>query len=134
MLFVDTGLLADQVGAGEAVFAPDADGVVAGSLFKTLVLSEILKQVSWSAESLEVGHYRDRDRHEIDLVVADRRSGAVAAIEAKLTATPTARHARHLARARDQLGARFTVGLVVHAGDRVLPLGDRLWAVPWSCL
>lgn len=134
LVLADTGLLADQVGAGEATFAADADGVQAGALFETLVITEILKQVGWSAESLEVGHYRDRDGREVDLVVMDRRSGALGGVEVKLTATPSARHARHLAWLRDQLGDRFTVGLLVYAGDRVLPLGDRLWAVPWSCL
>jgi predicted AAA+ superfamily ATPase len=98
------------------------------------VAGEVLKQASWSAESLEVGHYRDRDGREIDLIVSERRSGRVAAVEAKPTATPSARHAKHLAWLRDQLGERFTVGLVVHAGEVVLPLGDRLWAVPWSYL
>jgi len=134
VVLADPGLLADQVGAGEAAFAPDADGVVAGALFETLVLTEILKQASWSTESLELGHYRDRDGREIDLVVSDRRTGTVAGIEVKLTATPLARHARHLAWLRDQLGGRFSVGLVLHAGANVLPLGERLWALPWSCL
>ncbi|MGQ0467881.1 MAG: ATP-binding protein [Sporichthyaceae bacterium] len=134
ILLADTGLMADQIGAGEAVFSSNQDGVVAGALFETLVATEILKQASWSPESLEVGHYRDRDRREIDVVVTDRRSGAIAAVEVKMTATPNVRHARNMAWLRDGLGPRFTVGLVVHAGDAVLPLGDRLWAVPWSCL
>lgn len=134
IVLVDTGLLTDQIGAGEAAFAADTDGVVAGALFETYVLTEILKQAGWSAESLEIGHYRDRDRREVDLVVSDRRTGAVAGVEVKLTATPTARHARHLGWLRDRLGSRFRVGLVLHAGATVLPLGDRLWAVPYSAL
>jgi hypothetical protein len=35
---------------------------------------------------------------------------------------------------RDKLGDRFKAGLVVHAGSQVLPLGDRIWAVPVSAL
>ncbi len=60
--------------------------------------------------------------------MSDRRSGRFAGIEVKLTATPTERHARTLAR------ERFTVGLVVHTGRHPLPLGDRVWAVPVSTL
>ncbi|MGH3852830.1 MAG: ATP-binding protein [Pseudonocardiaceae bacterium] len=131
---VDTGLAADLVGAGEATFAPSADGVLAGALFETLVVTEVLKQASWSQRSVEVSHFRDRDGAEIDLVVEDRRSAAVAGIEVKLTSTPLARHARHLARMRERLGARFSVGLVVHAGRVTLPLGAGIWAVPISAL
>lgn len=107
---LDTGLAAYLLGAGEATFAASADGVLAGALFETLVVTEVLKQASWSERSVEVTHFRDRDGAEIDLVVEDRRSGAVAGIEVKLTSTPLKRHARHLARMRERLGARFTVG------------------------
>lgn len=108
--------------------------MLAGNLFENYVLTEVLKQASWSTESIEIGHYRDRDGGEVDLVVSDRRSGMVSGLEVKLTATPTARHARHLARMRDRMGVRFGVGLVLHAGNTVLPLGERLWAVPYSAL
>lgn len=134
IVLLDSGLAGDLLGAGASTFAPDSDGVLAGNLFETYVLGEVLKQASWSTESIEIGHYRDRDGGEVDLVIADRRSGAVSGLEVKLTATPTARHARHLARMRDRLGARFGVGLVLHAGSTVLPLGERLWALPYSVL
>jgi hypothetical protein len=39
-----------------------------------------------------------------------------------------------MAALRDQLGTRWSVGLVIHAGTQTLPLGDRLWAVPVSAL
>jgi hypothetical protein len=55
-------------------------------------------------------------------------------VEVTLSAAPTARDARHLARMRDRTDDRFGVGLVLHAGGDVLPLGDRLWAVPFSVL
>jgi hypothetical protein len=39
---------------------------------------------------------------------------------------------RWLAYLRDRLGERFVHGLVVHIGDRPLPSGDRLTALPIS--
>jgi predicted AAA+ superfamily ATPase len=130
----DTGLAADVIGVGEAEFGPNADGRAAGALFETFVITEVAKQTGWSERSLTLAHYRDRNGAEIDLIVEDRRTGQVAALEIKLTATPTERHARHLATLRDGLGDRFTVGLVVHAGRQILPLGPRLWAVPTPTL
>jgi len=43
-------------------------------------------------------------------------------------------HARHLAKLRDVLGARFITGLVVHAGSQILPLGERILALPVSAI
>ncbi len=68
------------------------------------------------------------------MIVEDRRTGSVAGVEVKLGASPTTRDAHHLGLLRDGIGARFTVGLVVHTGRHSLPLGERLWAVPVSAL
>jgi predicted AAA+ superfamily ATPase len=134
VLLVDTGLAANLVGAGTGDFGPNADGRVAGALFESLVTAEIYKQATWSRTMVDLSHFRDRNGPEVDLVLEERRSSKIAGIEVKLTSTPTARHARHLALLRDRLGKRFIVGLVIHAGPQRLPLGDRLWALPVSAL
>lgn len=131
---VDTGLAADLCGLGEKTFAPTADGIAAGALFETFVTTEIFKQITWNERSIDLSYFRDRQGAEIDLILEDRRSGEIAGVEIKLTSTPTARHARHLVMLRDKLGDRFTTGLVVHAGQHTLPLGERIWAVPVSAL
>jgi len=130
----DTGLAADLCAVRPADFAATADGRSAGGLFETFVATELLKQAGWSERTVDLFHYRDRAGPEVDVVVEDRHSGRVAGVEIKLTATPLARHARHLALLRDRLGQRFTMGVVVHAGAQTLPLGPRLWAVPVSAL
>lgn len=105
-----------------------------GALFETTVLTEIAKQATWSEHLVDLSHFRDRNGPEVDLVVEDRRTGAVAGVEVTLGGSPTARDARHLALLRDALPGRFTVGVVVHTGPHSLPLGERLWAVPVSAL
>jgi hypothetical protein len=134
VVLVDTGLAADLCGAGQGDFGPAADGVAAGALFDTFVTNEVLKQATWSERSVDLSYFRDRDGAEVDLIVEDRRLGDVAGIEIKLTATPSIRHARHLAMVRDRLGERFRTGLVIHAGTQILPMGERIWAVPVSAL
>lgn len=134
VVVLDTGLAADLIGASESDFGPHADGRIAGALFETWVVTEICKQTGWSDRAVDLHHFRDRRGAEIDLVVTDRRSGAIAGVEIKLTATPTERHTRTLAAFRDHYGDRFTVGLLVHAGEHSLPMGERLWAVPVSAL
>ncbi len=134
IMLLDSGLAADICGADEADFGPNADGRIAGALLETFVVTEVCKQAGWSEHSVDLHHFRDRHGAELDLIVSDRRSGRFAGVEIKLTATPVVRHARTLASFRDSYGDRFTVGLVLHAGRHVLPLGDRLWAVPVSAL
>lgn len=134
IVVTDSGLAADLCGAGESDFGAGADGRVAGALFETFVITEICKQTGWSETAVDLHHFRDRQGAEIDLIVSDRRSGRFAAIEIKLTSTPSDRHARTLARFRDSYGDRFAVGLVVHAGRHSLPLGTRIWAVPVNTL
>lgn len=134
ILVVDTGLAADLGGFGEQTFAPTADGTAAGALFETFVITEVLKQATWSERSVDLSYFRDRDGAEVDLIAEDRRTGELAGLEIKLTSTPTARHAKHLMMLRDKLKNRFVTGLVVHAGSQTLPLGDRIWAVPVSAL
>lgn len=133
-VLVDTGLAAVLCGVGKRDFSPDSGGLIAGALFETFVINEILKQAEWARRGVDLWHFQDRNGAEIDLFVEDRHSGEVAGVEIKLTSTPTARHARRLAVARDRLGPRFRTGLVVHAGSQTLPLGDRMWAVPVSAV
>jgi uncharacterized protein len=43
-------------------------------------------------------------------------------------------HARHLAALRDRIGVKFAIGLVLHTGQTIEALGDRILAVPISVL
>ncbi|MBA2281032.1 MAG: DUF4143 domain-containing protein [Actinomycetota bacterium] len=128
----DVGLAAALTGAAPAAFSQPGEGL--GRLFETFVIGELHKQVAWADRSVAVLHFRDRNGVEVDAVLEDRRSGEVAGVEAKSTSSPRPNDARHLATLRDRLGDRFRVGVVVHLGDQVLPLGDRLWAVPLSAM
>jgi len=129
---IDTGLAADLCGYDRPHLAPTSAGTAAGSLLETFVIAELAKQATWGERDLELLHFRDRHGAEIDVIVEERRSGRVAAIEVKATETPMLRDARHIHRLRERLGSRFALGLVLHAGTQVLPLGDRVWAVPVS--
>lgn len=77
-------------------------------------------------------HFRDRGGAEVD-VILEAADGRVVAIEIKSTSTPRTEDFRWLAFLRDRLdraGGEFLVGVVLHTGDRRLPFGDRLVALP----
>jgi hypothetical protein len=52
-------------------------------------------------------------------------------IEVKASATVGGADFRRLKKLQNLTSDRFVSGIVLHDGDRVLPFGERLWAVPW---
>lgn len=131
---VDSGLASHLNGVGERELSALSTNRLLGPMVEQFVVAEVAKQASWSPTGRQVQHYRDREGREADLVVEDRRTGRIAAIEVKASSSPDARGARHLGYLRDRLGDRFAIGVLLHLGNQSLPLGDRLWARPISSL
>jgi uncharacterized protein len=104
-----------------------------GPIVEGFVFAEIIRQSGWSARRHRLMHYRERDTVEVDLVVEDDR-GRVVGIEVKSAIDVAPRDFRHLTTLRDRVGDRFSAGVLLHCGQEVLPLGDRLWAMPISTL
>ena len=90
--FNDVGLVCYLVGWDNKAVAQN--GAMAGALFETFVVSEIVK--SWINKGLDVRNiffYRDSNKKEIDLLI--KRNATIFPIEIKMTATPTVSMARH---------------------------------------
>jgi predicted AAA+ superfamily ATPase len=126
----DTGLLAALIGADAQ--RVQADGGLAGALFETFVATELERQAAWSPVPLTFWHYRERER-EVDVIV-ERPSGEIAGIEVKASASVRPGDFAGLIHLRDRLGPRFQAGIVLYTGERTLPFGPGLWAVPLEAL
>jgi predicted AAA+ superfamily ATPase len=133
LLLTDTGLAAALVGVDAARYSAPDQGALAGGLFETFVVMELIKQAGWSTAPVEAFFYRDTEKREVDLVI-ESASGDVAAVEAKSTSAVTASDTRGLRLLRDKLGPRFKSGIVVYSGEHTLPIDDRIWALPISGL
>jgi len=107
------------------------DSSVAGTLLKSFVAMELLRQADWSQEPVQLFHYRDKQQREVDILL-ERHSGEVIGIEVKAGATPSSGDFAGLRYLRGKLGPRFKAGAVLHTGADALPFGDRLAAVPVS--
>jgi predicted AAA+ superfamily ATPase len=130
LYIADSGLLAGLIGADSKRVRED-DGLI-GSLFETFVATELERQASWFPEALSFWHYRDRDR-EVDVVI-ERPSGEILGIEVKAGATVRASDFRGLVHMRERLGARLVAGAVLYAGERTIPFGEDMWALPLCAL
>jgi hypothetical protein len=110
------------------------DGNVLGRLLDTSVVAQIRPETVVAECEPRLHHLRtESGRHEVD-VVAELGGRRVIGIEVKAGATATASDARHLQWLRDELGARFVAGVVLHTGPRLYQLSDRIVAAPISVL
>lgn len=129
--FVDSGVAANILGQRLTALSGDIrqlDGLLEG-----FVAMELLRQLSWSEERVQLSHYRTRDKVEVDIVL-ENRQGQVIGIEVKAAssvATSDFSGLRHLQR---QLGERFLVGLVLYTGKTTVPFGPHLRAMPISAI
>ena len=133
LLLTDTGMAAALIGVDASRYSAPDQGAIAGMLFETFVLMELVKQATWSTTPVELFFYRDTDKREVDLVI-ESASGDIVGIETKSAATVNVSDTRGLRLLRDKLGPRFQRGIIVYSGEHTLPMGDRIWALPISGL
>lgn len=127
----DTGLTAAALRVG----APDLlrDGTLLGRFLDAFVAAQFRAEVAASDAQPRLHHLRDRDGHEIDLLLDYGRTGLVA-VEVKATSAPTRSDAAHLIWLKERIGPALRAGLVLHTGRRVHRLHNDIAAVPIAAL
>ncbi|NQT86678.1 DUF4143 domain-containing protein [bacterium] len=124
--FADTGTLCYLLGLrepGQAAASP-----MAGWLFESFVLSEIVRSLRHQGEDSQVYFWRTAVGQEVDFLV--EHAGRLVPIEVKLSATPRPAMAAGIRTFSDALGEQVAPGYVVHAGDIRLPLDGGVTALP----
>ena len=104
-----------------------------GRLLETFVATELIRVLGWSSTSAQIFHWRENDRHEVDLVI-ERRDGSLIGVEVKATRSATEAHTSGLRRFRDRYQNKFVRGYVLHSGDTTTRFDDTIWALPFSAL
>jgi predicted AAA+ superfamily ATPase len=124
--FLDSGLLA----ALRRVTREDIENERSklGPLLEGFVFSELSKLAGQSEEPMSISHFRDRDAVEVDFVL--ERAGRVVGLEVKSAASVKPEDFRGLKRLQDASGGAFVCGVLLHDGDRLQQVGDRLFAMP----
>lgn len=115
--------------------APDPGGTRdgrRGALLESFVVNEVATQLEWAGGADGLYHWRDRRRHEVDLVV--EIDGRFVAIEVKRAREVSRGATTGIDAFRERYPERFHRGLVMYAGRHVLPLAADTWAVPLSAL
>jgi len=125
---VDPALAGAVVGAQTDTVLRDSD--LLGRLIDTFVVAQLRAELPLSDHQPRIYHLRqDGGRKEVDILI-ELSGHRVVAIEIKASSNPGRSSARHLTWLRDELGDRFVHGLVLHTGQYIQQLDDRISAAP----
>jgi predicted AAA+ superfamily ATPase len=128
--FTDTGTLSHLAGLRDPQHA--ASGPMGGQIFETAVLSEIVKTFRNRGEEPKVYFWRIASGIEVDIVID--LGIQLIPIEVKLSATPRPEMADGIISFRKDFGDKAHGGYVIHPGDVLLPLSEKVTALPFSAL
>lgn len=127
LLVTDSGLYAN-------LLQLDLKSDRVGLLWESFVGAELLRLISFEgAQRFTLMHFRSQKQHEVDFVLEDAQS-TVVGIEVKMSSSVSARDFSGLRALQSVAGAAFHRGIVFYAGDRTLPFGPGMWAVPVTAL
>jgi predicted AAA+ superfamily ATPase len=125
----DCGLMAHLAGMTAATLK--AASGLPGILVETFVLCELLKHLAFGEHGFTLWHYRTQTGNEADFLLEDR-AGRLVGIEAKAAASIGNKDFRGLRHLAESEAGRFSRGIVLYAGQQVVPFGEKLYAVPLS--
>jgi len=107
-----------------------------GGLLESFVVMECFKHMTWAEETMNLYHFRDKRKNEVDIVL-EQADGRLIAIEVKASNTIRQNDFKGLKKFAGLIKDQFKFGLVFYTGDRFLPFGDGnnlYFAVPMSIL
>jgi predicted AAA+ superfamily ATPase len=127
----DSGLLAYLQGVTVNRLKPEAS--LAGALLENFAVMELKKQATWSVTQPELFFWRTASGQEVDIVLEDR-SGRVAGVEIKASATLGSGDVRGLQALAAAVGKNWVRGVVLYAGTEVIPFASNLHGIPFGRL
>ena len=129
--FIDAGLLATLLDL--SVTEVQRDRVRFGNVLETFVYSELLKHTTTAEGDYRLLYYRDSDGFEVDMVI-ENAAGQLIGVEVKASSTVIASDLRGLKKLAGVAGDQFKMGILLYDGTESMPLGNGLWAAPFSTL
>ena len=106
---------------------------LAGALLENFAVMELKKQATWSVTQPELFFWRTASGQEVDIVLEDR-SGRVAGVEIKASATLGSGDVRGLQALAAAVGKNWVRGVVLYAGTEVIPFASKRHGIPFGRL
>jgi len=126
--FLDTGLMCYLVGWKTAETAKN--GAMAGNIFETFVISEIIKTRLNNGQDIDdsLFYYRDKEKREIDLLI--KEGNVLYPIEIKKGATPDKTWIKNFRVLQKIDGMVTGTGAVICQIDHIVPISENVNALP----
>ena len=133
--FIDTGLAsyllnvdveASMIGKNEFL----------GNLVETFVYTELIKHQSYADTDVDIFHYRDLQKKEVDFVL-ESTNGDVVALEIKSGTNIKKEHFKGLVALAKTMNSKKFKGILLYGGDKVLPYKIdeyQFWVIPLRVL
>ena len=132
--FVDTGLACHLLGLrSERQLLASAHY---GGLLESLICMEFHKHVAWAEEPVDLWHFRDNRKREVDIVL-ERDDSHIIGVEVKASASIRREDFRGLAALAEFAGSAFAGGVLFYGGQEALPFRvgpERFHAWPLGML
>jgi predicted AAA+ superfamily ATPase len=129
--FSDTALLLQSIDCNEERLTKQPN--VLGQVFENFAVMEIVKQTTWCDQPLKLHHFRTHDQKDVDIVL-ESPSGKLIGIEIKLSAVVRKNDLKGLQMLQEMSGSDFHHGIVLYTGNKPLPFGKSITAIPITAL
>jgi len=129
--FIDTGLASILLNI-DVEGAMTKQGEFYGNLVESFVYSELIKHQSWAEISVNIYHYRDGDKKEVDFIL-EASDGRVIAIEVKSGSKIKKEYFYGLVTLARTLKEKSFKGILLYGGNQILPYKVKeyqFWAIP----
>lgn len=133
--FIDTGLASYLLNVDKENLLQHKDGMY-GSLIENFVYSELLKETSYSKSSVNVYHFRDLRKKEVDIVL-ENRNGKMIGIEVKAKASIKKNDLKGMIELAKESKDNFDKGIIFYGGNEVKPIsvdGFLFYCLPLGIL
>ena len=107
-----------------------------GGLLESLVCMEFCKHIGWAEEQVDLWHFRDNRKREVDIVL-ERDDSRIIGVEVKASASIRREDFKGLAALAEFAGSAFAHGVLFYGGQEMLPFsfgGMRFHALPLGVL
>jgi len=129
--FIDTGLASMLLNV-DIEGAMTKQGEVYGNLVESFVYSELIKHQSYSDTTINIYHYRDSNKREVDFVL-ESSDRSVVALEIKSGSSIKKENFKGLVTLARTLKSVPFKGIIIYSGNQVLPYKVdefQFWAIP----
>ncbi len=133
--FIDTGLASYLLNIdieGSMV----RQGEYFGNLVENFVYTELIKHQSHANVDINIYHYRDQQKKEVDFVL-EASNGEIVALEIKSGSSLKTEHFKGLVSLAKTMNGKIFKGIVLYGGDKILPFrveNYQFWAIPLKVL